>query len=239
MELHIIPQKPAQSTATSPGGAINCPRSKRGQRAAAALLLVGWSSPVCSWCWQQNWFPFKCVKRLKWCFSTKLVSELINKSIWIPFTGWPCVVHRPPAGRRVLLGQQPRPAGQVCPRRSDHLLPPQPWTSGAGCHRRALGERVLRTGQPTVGGRGAERAGPAPHPVAYLLQPVARLPPDWRVGKGGGAGQPGAGAPGRHHLQLYAGLPEGEAVPGPAGRAHHMHRQRDGRRDFLYIGREV
>ena len=154
-------------------------------------------------------------------------------------TGWPCVLHRPPAGRRVLLAQQPRPAGQVRPRCPDHLLPPQPRTHGAGCHCRALGERVLRPGQPAVHGRGAPRNRPAPHPVAHLLQPVAWLPPDGCAGEGGGVGQPGAGAPGRHHLELHAGLPEGEAVPGPPGGADHLHRQRDCRRDLLYFRWEV
>ena len=153
--------------------------------------------------------------------------------------GWPCVLHRPPAGRRVLFTQQPGPAGQVCPCSSNHLLPPQPRPRGAGCHCRALGEWVWCLGQPAVHGRGSPRHRPTPHPVAHLLQPVAGLPPDGRAGKGGGAGQRGVGAPGRHHLQLHEGLPEGEAVPGPPRRPDHLHRKRDGRRDLLYIRREV
>lgn len=154
-------------------------------------------------------------------------------------TGWSCVLYRPPAGRCVLLAQQPWSAGQIRPCRPDHLLPPQPRTRGAGCHRRALGERVLCPGQPAVHSRGTTRIWPATHPVTHLFQPVAGLPPDGCTGQGGGVGQLGAGAPGRHHLQLHAGLPEGEAVPGPPGGADHLHRQCDRRRDLLYIRREV
>lgn len=68
---------------------------------------------------------------------------------------------------------------------------------------------------------------------------MAGLPPNGLVGQRGGVGEPGAGAPRRHYLQLDAGLPEGEAIPGPLGGADHLHRQRDRRRDLLYFRREV
>lgn len=146
-----------------------------------------------------------------------------------------CVLHWTPAGWCVFFAQQSRPAGQVCPCGPDHLLPPYAWTCGAGRHCRSLGEWVLRSGEPVIHSRGATWYWPAPHPVSYLFQPVAGLPPYWDTGQRGSTGQLGSGAPGCHHLQLHAGLPEREAFPWAPGGADYLHRKCDSCRDLLHF----
>lgn len=64
---------------------------------------------------------------------------------------------------------------------------------------------------------------------------MAGLPQDRSAGQERGTGQLGAGAPGSHHLQLYAGLLARETLPGPVGRPYHLHRQRDGSWDFFHL----